>query len=90
MALVKSKRIEARVSPEEDFVIRAAAERRSETLSEFLVESALVRAQTEMADRTLVTLEPDAWSDFAAALDEPPVVNEKLARAAERARTFAA
>lgn len=89
MALVKSKRIEARVSPEEDFVIRAAAERRSETISEFVVESALVRAQTEMADRTIVRLEPDAWSAFVAAMDEAPVVNDKLARAAERTRAAA-
>lgn len=87
MSSTKTKRIEARISPDDDSVIRAAAERRNVTLSEFLVESALVRAQIDMADRREVMLPPDAWDAFSAALDAPVAENERLAETFRRARS---
>lgn len=82
----KSKRRQVRISPEDDSVIRAAAERNQQSVSSYLIDSALIRAQTEMADRTHVVLEEDDWNAFTAALDAPPVKNEKLLEALKRAR----
>lgn len=83
---IKSKRRQVRISPEDDSVIRAAAERSEQSVSSYLVESALVRAQTEMADRTHVVLDEADWNAFTAALDAPPVKNERLQETIKRAR----
>ena len=50
--------------------IAAAAERRS--LSDFVLESALVRAEETLADRRSFHLGPDRWAAFMAALEAPP------------------
>lgn len=85
--MLKTKRRQLRISPEDDRVIEAAASAQSRSVSEYLVESAVVRAQTEMADRTDVAVSSADWNVFVAALDQEPVVNERLARAAQRAKT---
>lgn len=84
---LKTKRRQLRVSPEDDKVIEAAAKAKSRSVSEYLVESALTRAQMEMADRTEVTLSASGWNAFTVALDHEPVVNERLAGAVKRAKS---
>ena len=84
---LKTKRRQLRVSPEDDKVIEAAAKAKSRSVSEYLVESALARAQMEMADRMEITLSASGWNAFAAALDREPVVNERLAGAVKRAKS---
>lgn len=86
MAELKTKRIALRVSPEDDAVIRAAAERESTSVTDFLIESALTRAQTVMADRTQIDLDPVDWDEFTRALDAPAEINDRLARTLEDAR----
>lgn len=86
-ATLKTKRRQLRISPEDDKVIEAAAKAKSRSVSAYLVESALVRAQMEMADRTEITLSPSGWNAFVAALDREPVVNERLAGAVQRAKS---
>jgi uncharacterized protein (DUF1778 family) len=85
----KSKRLDVRVTPEDDFVIRAAAEKRSQSVSEFLIESALVRAEIEMANRTNVVLNKSSWDSFVADLDGSPSVNDRLVGVIDRARSAA-
>lgn len=48
----------------------AAAERRS--LSDFVLESALGRAEETLADRRSFALDAEQWQAFVAALDAPP------------------
>jgi uncharacterized protein (DUF1778 family) len=48
----------------------AAAERRS--ISDFVLESALVRAEETLADRRSYMLDAKKWQAFIAALDAPP------------------
>ncbi|MGK2879148.1 MAG: DUF1778 domain-containing protein [Solirubrobacterales bacterium] len=90
MGSLKTNRIAARISPEDDLTIRQAAAQNSMSVSDYLVESAVIRAQTELADHLHVVLGADTWDAFTAALDEPPVVNEKLVRAIARAKSRAA
>lgn len=89
MAELKSKRIAIRINPDDDAVIRAAAEREHVSVTEFLVESALVRAQIAMAERTHVELDPVDWDAFTRALDAPVEINDRLARTVEDARAAA-
>jgi uncharacterized protein (DUF1778 family) len=86
MTDLKTKRIAIRINPEDDAVIRAAAARESVSVTDFLVESALVRAQIAMADRTHVELDPVDWEEFTRALDAPAEINDRLARTIEDAR----
>lgn len=86
----KSKRLDVRVSPLDDAVIRAAAEKRAQSVSEFLIESALIRAEIEIANRTEVVLDEAGWDAFVADLDGPPEVNAGLLKLLDRARSAAA
>ncbi|MFY9265703.1 MAG: DUF1778 domain-containing protein [Solirubrobacterales bacterium] len=85
----KSKRLDVRVSPEDDAVIRAAASKRSQSVSEFLIESALVRAEIEIANRTQVVLDDASWNSFVADLDGPAAVNSQLSTVLDRAKAAA-
>lgn len=86
---LKTKRVEARISPADDAVLRAAASHSHLSLSEFMIQAALIRAQTLIADRQAVELEADSWLAFVEALDAEPSVNEGLANAITRARADA-
>jgi uncharacterized protein (DUF1778 family) len=54
----------------------AAAENRS--VSDFVLESALVRADETLADRRHFGLDAEQWMAFMAALDAPPRRHERL------------
>lgn len=86
-ARLKTKRRQLRVAPEDDKVIEAAAKAKSRSVSEYLVESALVCAQMEMADRTEIALAPSAWDEFVATIDKEHAVNEQLADTIQRAKS---
>lgn len=85
----KSKRLDVRVSPEDDSVIRAAASKRSQSVSEFLIESALVRAEIEIANRTDVVLDDASWNSFVTALDGSASANPQLSIVLKRAKAAA-
>lgn len=89
MSSLKNARIAVRVSPEQDEVIRAAAAQRSQSVTDFVVGSALDRAERDMADRRRVELSPKDWDSFVNALESPPRVNERLVQTIERARNAA-
>lgn len=68
----RTEKLDLRISPEakRTLVAAAAAERRS--MSEFVVDSALARAEERLADRRVFMLDEETWSSFIAALDAPP------------------
>jgi uncharacterized protein (DUF1778 family) len=82
----KSKRRQLRVSADDDAVIAAAAASTGRSVSEFMVDASLTRAQMLMADRTHIELAPDAWDSFVAVLDSEPEPNARLAALAGRVR----
>ena len=68
----RSEKLDLRLTVEAKRILAtaAAAERRS--LSDFVLESALRRAQEALADRRSFHLDAEQWKAFMAALDAPP------------------
>ena len=86
MSATKTSRLNLRVAPADDALLRQAAELTGETLSEFVVESARERAERLVADRTRFVLDAEEWSAFCEALDRPAEVNPALRELFERPR----
>jgi len=82
----KSSRLNLRVAPADEELLRQAAELLDESVSEFLVESARERAERLVADRTAFALDEEQWSAFAEALDRPAEVTPALRELFERPR----
>jgi uncharacterized protein (DUF1778 family) len=86
MNATKTSRLNLRVAPADDALLRQAAELLGETMSEFLVESARERAERLVADRTRFVLPGGQWSAFCAALDRPAEVKPELREISGRSR----
>jgi uncharacterized protein (DUF1778 family) len=84
MTPAKTGRVNLRVAPADDVLLRQAAELLGESLSEFLIESGRERAERLLADRTRFVLDDASWAAFTDALDRPaevkPEVRELFAR----------
>lgn len=68
----RSEKLDLRLTAEAKRILAtaAAAERRS--ISDFVLESALGRAEETLADRRSFHLDADRWTAFQRALDAPP------------------
>jgi uncharacterized protein (DUF1778 family) len=69
--ILKSQRINARISDTEEALLRRGAQRKGQTLTEFVVQSACAVAELELAEQKEFTLPPAQWQAFLAALDKP-------------------
>jgi uncharacterized protein (DUF1778 family) len=69
---VRTAKLDLRLSPEAKEKLQAAASVSQRSVSEFVLESALVRAEETLTDRTRFGLDADQWKAFLAALDAPP------------------
>lgn len=67
----KSERPSARLTPEQDALIRRAAEVEGTDLTNFTVTAALAQARDVLADRRLFVLDDAAWTQFMPILDRP-------------------
>jgi uncharacterized protein (DUF1778 family) len=67
----KTERLAARLTPEQDALIRRAAEVEGTDLTDFTVTAALAHAREMLADRRLFMLSDAAWTEFLVALDRP-------------------
>ena len=65
----KTEKLDRRLSRQAKHVLRIAAHR---SVSEFMLESALARAEETLADRRSFSLNGEQWTAFVAALDAPP------------------
>jgi uncharacterized protein (DUF1778 family) len=71
--MVKVKeRWDFRVASETDQLVRQAAETADRTLTDFVVDAAVVEAERVLADRTQFVLETEQWNRFVELLDRPP------------------
>jgi uncharacterized protein (DUF1778 family) len=68
----RSEKIDFRVTPEATAALYAAARVTRRSLSEFVLESALARADETLADRNRFGLNAEQWDAFQAALDAEP------------------
>jgi uncharacterized protein (DUF1778 family) len=78
----REKRLIARAHPEIHRRIAEAAELQGSTISQFLLDAALERADRVTEQVTRLRVSRDAFERMMTALDEPPEPNEKLRRAA--------
>lgn len=68
----RTEKLDLRVSPSAKARLQAAASVTRRSMSEFVVESALLRAAETLADRRIFGLNAERWVAFQKALDEPP------------------
>jgi uncharacterized protein (DUF1778 family) len=74
----KSARLAARLTPEQDALIRLAAEVEGTDLTNFTITATLARARDVLADRRLFVLKDVAWTQFNALLDRPVTHKPRL------------
>ena len=74
----RTKRFNFRVSEREARLIRLGAEHRGVNITNFILESACVRAEQEIADARHFELSSKDWQKFREALDRPAQVKPRL------------
>lgn len=68
----RTEKLDVRVSPATKLKLQSAAASTHRSMSEFVVESALSRAEEMLADRRTFCLDARTWTAFQSALDAPP------------------
>ncbi|HVV93225.1 MAG TPA: DUF1778 domain-containing protein [Hyphomicrobiales bacterium] len=77
---VRSEKLDLRLTPEAKRMLSAAARAAQRSVSEFVLESALARAEEALPDRRRFGLDAERWEAFLAALDAPPRPMPRLRR----------
>jgi uncharacterized protein (DUF1778 family) len=67
----RSEKLDLRLTPEAKRVLNAAARASRRSVSDFVLESALARAQERLPDRQHFGLDAARWEAFLTALDAP-------------------
>jgi uncharacterized protein (DUF1778 family) len=74
----KTERLSLRLTPQQDTVLRRAAEARGESTNEFVLRHAVEAAETELADRRVFAADDAAWSQLQELLSAPPAFPEAI------------
>lgn len=77
---VRSEKLDLRLSPEAKRTLQMAASASHRSVSEFVLESALARAEETLPDRRRFGLSAEDWAAFQAELDAPPRPVPRLTR----------
>jgi len=81
------ERINLRLNREAKRKLERAAAYSDKTLSDFIIDVALRRADSIVGQEEIITLTPGEWQRFQTMLSNPPAPNKRFKRAfAERAR----
>lgn len=67
----RSQKLDLRLTPAAKQTLRAASEAARRSISDFVLESALARAEETLAERKRFGLDAARWSAFMKALDAP-------------------
>ena len=76
----RTEKLDLRLTRQAKLALQAAAAASRRSVSEFVLESALARADEELADRRSFGLNATQWKAFQAALDAPPRPLPRLER----------
>jgi uncharacterized protein (DUF1778 family) len=71
-------RLEVRVTPEQDALIRQAADLEHESVTSFVLDTVTARARKVIETQSTITLANEAFDRFYAALDEPEAIVPEL------------
>lgn len=85
-ALIKSERMELRVSPDDKSEIEIAAKMSRVSVSQFIADSALERASHIISEHNRIKLTEASFNAVMEALENPPAPNDRLRRAAALSR----
>ena len=77
---LRSEKLDLRLTPDAKRALLAAAAVSNRSVSEFVLESALARADETLADRRMFHLDATQWKSFLDALDAPPRALPRLER----------
>lgn len=80
MRTTRTAKIDVRLTVQAKRTLQSAAEVSHKTVSDFVLESALARADSVLAERQIFRLDAKQWKAFLAALDSPPKPRPRLAR----------
>jgi uncharacterized protein (DUF1778 family) len=80
MRTTRTAKIDVRLTAQAKRTLQSAAEASHKTVSDFVLESALARADNVLAERQIFRLDVKRWKAFMAALDNPPKPRPRLAR----------
>ena len=75
---VKRETLNIRIKPEERNLIDRAAKTRGKNRTDFILDAARRAAEDALVDQVIISLSPEAYSEFLARLDMPPKPNERL------------
>ena len=79
-AETRNEKLDLRLTPSSKRTLQIAAQAARRSVSEFVLESALARAEETLPDRHRFSLNAQQWAAFLAALDEPPHPAPRLAK----------
>jgi len=79
-AETRNQKLDLRLTPSAKRVLQIAAQTVRRSVSEFVLESALFRAEETLPDRRRFGLNARQWAAFQAALDAPPQPAPRLAK----------
>ena len=68
----RTEKLDLRLTPKAKRTLQAAATAARRKVSDFVLESALARAEETLADRQRFGLDAERWAAFLEALDAPP------------------
>jgi uncharacterized protein (DUF1778 family) len=76
----RTEKLDLRLSAEAKRKLQLAAEASQQTVTEFVLESALLRAEDRLPDRRHFYLDAEQWAAFQKALDAPPKAHPRIGR----------
>jgi uncharacterized protein (DUF1778 family) len=88
MSASRTEKLDLRLTPAAKRTLQTAAATERRSVSEFVLESALARAQETLADRQRFGLDAEQWAAFQAALESPPKPLPRLARLLQEPGVF--
>ena len=84
----RTAKLDLRLSLEAKRTLHAAASAAHRSVSQFVLESALARAEETLADRQRFELDAEHWAAFMVALDAPPRDLPRLRQLFQEATPF--
>lgn len=88
MSTTKTRRLDLRLTEEQDALIRRAAEQDARSISDFVLSAATLEAQRRLADQRLFLMEDEQYARFEEILQTPPSDDPKLHKLFDRPSPF--
>ena len=88
MSTTKTRRLDLRLTEEQDALIRRAAEQDARSISDFVLSAATLEAQRRLADQRFFILTEDEHARFEEILAASPMDDPKLRKLFDRPSPF--